>query len=69
MNVFLLVVGGGLGTLARYGLSRSLALYVQYVYYFYDFQQKTALPGGLPPSLERNGIRVGVTVWASPLRR
>ena len=56
-------------TLARYGLSRSLALYVQYVYYFYDFQQKTALPGGLPPSLERNGIRVGVTVWASPLRR
>jgi hypothetical protein len=27
------------------------------------------LPGGLPPSLERNGVRVGVAVWMSALRR
>jgi len=53
----------------RYGVSRSLAVYVQHVYYFYDFQQAVRLPGGLPPSLERNGVRIGVAVWMSALRR
>jgi hypothetical protein len=53
----------------RYALTRSLAVYGQYLYYFYDFQQATTLPTGIPPGLERNGVRAGLTVWVPALRR
>jgi hypothetical protein len=53
----------------RYGLTRSLAVYGQYLYYYYDFQRNTQLPTGIPLGLERNGIRVGLTLWVPVLRR
>jgi hypothetical protein len=51
----------------RYALARSWAIYAQYFYYFYDFPQ--APLGDLPPDFKRNGIRVGLTLWAPVLRR
>lgn len=46
----------------RQAITSTLALYAEYLYYFYDFGV-TALPLGVPPSMERNGVRLGVTLW------
>jgi hypothetical protein len=53
----------------RYALSRSWAAYVQYLYYFYDFRGTNQLVTGLPPRLERNGARVGLTLWLPVVKR
>ena len=53
----------------RYALTRSLAVYGGYLHYFYDFQRTTQLPTGIPSSLERNGLRAGLTLWVPALRR
>jgi hypothetical protein len=52
----------------RYALNRELSFYGEYLYYFYDFQG-TGLAPGIPPRLERNGVRAGLTVWVPALRR
>jgi hypothetical protein len=52
----------------RFALNRELSFYGGYLYYFYDFQG-TGLAPGIPPSLERNGVRAGLTVWVPALRR
>jgi len=44
----------------RYGLSRTWATYVEYLYYCYDSRGTVALVPGLPPSLQRNGVRAGM---------
>jgi hypothetical protein len=46
----------------RQAISSTVAFYAEYLYYFYDFGV-TALPLGVPPSMERNGVRVGLTLW------
>jgi len=46
----------------RQAITSTLALYAEYLYYFYDFGT-TALPLGVPSSMERNGVRVGLTLW------
>ena len=43
-------------------LGRAVATYVQYVYYLYDFRRYGSLVPGIPPALERNGLRVGLTL-------
>ena len=43
-------------------LARALATHVQYVYYVYDFRRFGPLAAGIPPALERNGLRVGFTL-------
>jgi hypothetical protein len=43
-------------------LTRGLVPYLQYVYYLYDFRRFGPLMPGLPPALERNGLRVGFTL-------
>ncbi|MCA1652537.1 MAG: hypothetical protein LC753_20480 [Acidobacteria bacterium] len=53
----------------RYALTRSLAVYGQYLYYYYEFQRNTRLPTGIPSGLERNGLRAGLTLWVPALRR
>lgn len=53
----------------RYGLTRTLAAYVEYLYYYYDFRRSELLPPGIPGSLERQGVRVGITVWVPALQR
>jgi hypothetical protein len=52
----------------RYALTRSWAMYVQYLYYFYDFRGTTLLPG-LPQGLERNAVHAGLTLWLPVLKR
>lgn len=44
----------------RFGLTRTWATYAEYLYYFYDSRGTAPLVPGLPPSLERNGVRVGL---------
>jgi hypothetical protein len=54
----------------RFGVTSALAPYIEYLYYFYDFRGSAReLPDGLPQRLERNGIRVGLTLWIPLLRR
>jgi hypothetical protein len=51
----------------RYAVTRMWATYVEYLFYYYDFNQHLALPAGLPPGLTRNGLRTGVMLWI-PMR-
>jgi hypothetical protein len=52
----------------RYGLTRSVALTTEYLYYFYDFSSLGQLAPGLVPRVRRNSIRAGVSFW-TPLKR
>lgn len=52
----------------RFGLSRHWAVYTEYLYYLYQFDRALQLPVGVPPQLERSGIRAGV-LFMLPLRR
>jgi hypothetical protein len=54
---------------SRFALARTTAVYVEYLYYFYDFRGNEALAPGLPPTLERNGVRAGLTFFMPAFRR
>jgi hypothetical protein len=53
----------------RFALTRTLAVYSEYIYYFYEFDARTPLTATVPPGLERNGVRVGLNVLVPMLRR
>jgi hypothetical protein len=53
----------------QYAVTRSLAVYTQYLYYFYDFTGNAQLPTGIPSGLERHGVRAGLTLWVPAVRR
>jgi hypothetical protein len=53
----------------RYAVSRMLAVTGGYIYYYYMMENGALLLPGMPPSLRRNGVRVGVSLWAPVLRR
>jgi len=53
----------------RYALARGLAVYVGYVYYYYDFRGNTQIAPGLPQALERKGVRAGLTLLLPALGR
>lgn len=46
---------------STYALSRFLALFANYVYYKYDFEEDVPLDPRFPRALDRQGIRVGIT--------
>jgi hypothetical protein len=50
----------------HYELSRHLPVYVEYVYYQYEFSQSLGLAPGFPMSVRRSGIRGGIG-WSTPL--
>jgi hypothetical protein len=52
----------------RQAITTKMAVYVEYLYYFYDFAA-AVLPAGIPSSMERNGVRVGLTLWMPVLGR
>lgn len=52
----------------RQAVTRALAIYLEYVYYFYDFDRAQVQPG-VPPQMERNGVRAGLTLWLPVYRR
>jgi hypothetical protein len=51
------------------GLTRTLALYAQYLYYYYDFRGSLQLQPGFPRTLDRNAARVGLTWWVPLIGR
>jgi len=53
----------------RYGVTSLLALYGEYLYYYYDFREQFGLAPGLPRSLDRSAIRAGLTLWLPLLGR
>jgi len=53
----------------RYAVSRMWATYVDYLYYYYDFRGRLQLPPGVPPTLKRNGLRAGLTLWMPAFRK
>jgi len=52
----------------QYAMTRSLAAFVQYVYYYYLTDPLTAAQLGIAPEYDRNGVRVGLTTVV-PLMR
>jgi hypothetical protein len=57
------------GLRARSGITRTLAAYAEYLYYFYDFGSGDQLTATLPPQVQRHGVRVGLTLWVPVLRK
>ena len=47
----------------RTALGRHFAAHAQYFLYRYHFGQGVALPGQLRPTLDRQGVSVGITAW------
>jgi hypothetical protein len=47
----------------RRALTRTLGAYVEYLFYRYEFDEAAVRPAGLPPMFNRNGARVGLSVW------
>lgn len=54
---------------ARWALSSMLAVYLEYLSYYYDFRHDVLSTEDLGRGLSRNGVRAGVTLWAPALRR
>jgi len=52
----------------RFAITRTLAVYGTYLYYFYDFPLNALAPG-IPPSLDRNAVRAGLMLWLPAVRR
>jgi hypothetical protein len=48
----------------RFAFARRLAVFGEYFYYYYEFNQGFPLPPNMSSRLTRNGVRVGVTLWA-----
>jgi len=49
----------------RFALTRAVAAYGEYVYGSYDSRGTAPIIAGLPPSLERNGVRAGLILRVS----
>jgi len=47
----------------RFALTRGLALFGSYYYYMHEFGASVQLPRGVVSSLDRQGVRVGLTTW------
>jgi hypothetical protein len=53
----------------RYAFTRMIAVYGEFLRYFYDFRGTNQLAAGLPAGLERNGVRTGLSVWLPTVRK
>lgn len=53
----------------RIAVSSPLAVFAEYLFYNYDLSGLGLLPAGIPGRLNRNSVRVGLTLWAPLLRR
>lgn len=47
----------------RFAFARHLAVFGEYLYYYYEFNRDFPLPPNVAPTLTRNGVRAGVTLW------
>ena len=58
------------GTLrGRYAVSRRLAVYLEYLRYYYRFRGTAPLLVGIPPRWDSSGVRAGLTLWVPTLGR
>jgi hypothetical protein len=53
----------------RYALTRTFAIYSEYLYYHYDLGEHAQLTDGLPSVYNQRGIRVGFTLFGQPISR
>ena len=53
----------------RSAINQSLALFAEYVYYSYNLGTAVITTPGIPQSLDRNTVRVGITAWVPLLRK
>jgi hypothetical protein len=51
-----------------WGLNELLTVHGEYLYYYYDFGSSGLPLPGTPAQMERNGVRVGVTLHVRPIR-
>jgi hypothetical protein len=47
----------------RVALDDAVAIYAEYLYYLYDFRRFAPVMPGMPPAIERNGLRFGLTLF------
>jgi opacity protein-like surface antigen len=47
----------------QFAITRNLALDASYYRFYYNFDTGVLLPGQLAPRLDRNGVRVGLTLF------
>jgi hypothetical protein len=53
----------------QFALDRTWALFSEYTYYSYTLGAAVIGTGGIPQALDRNNVRVGLTVWAPLVRK
>jgi hypothetical protein len=53
----------------RVALTPVSALFSEYVYYYYDLGSNVTTVPGVPPTLDRNSVRLGLTLWLPLVRR
>jgi hypothetical protein len=44
-------------------------MYGEYQYYYYDLRGTLQLLPGVPPGLNRNSVRIGMTLWVPVVGR
>lgn len=53
----------------RFAVAPRLALTAEYLYYYYDFSNMLTIAPGLNPTVRRNSVRAGFSLWTPLLRR
>jgi hypothetical protein len=56
------------GARVQFAAARYVAMYADYFYYHYKFDDRVPLPPGLARAIDRNGVRVGLNLWQPLLR-
>jgi hypothetical protein len=49
----------------RFALTRSFAVYTEYLYLYYDLRGYQQITPELPRIFRQHGVRVGLTLWTS----
>jgi hypothetical protein len=52
----------------NYAITRNVSAFVQYAFFSYRFSDSVALPSSVGQQLDRQSIRVGISLWAPVLR-
>lgn len=56
------------GVRVSYAMSRHVSVFTQYFYYAYQFDDSVVLLPGTPRTIDRQGVRFGLALWAPLLR-
>jgi hypothetical protein len=61
-------VSSNVSSRLRVAITRNVAFRSEYLFYHYSFGDPAALPVGLPPRLDRHGLRFGLDLWLPVIR-